>query len=177
MANIWDNMTAQNHVVAESSLIKAVTTGHILSLKAIADTDNGSIVCRGDWDSSTPAGQVFKAKAYVAGSKPYLVLTTPVGYNTDKKYYTEEKWFYNAKNEIMRAYELNDDDIFTVSDNAITKASGNTEPKVGNYVTITDGLYTETTTKPTSGIVLQIIDKVNYTYSTSYRIHVVSTGA
>lgn len=171
--NVFDNISVNKHVVAESSLIKSVQTGHILSLKAIANTDNGSIVARGDWDSDTPDGQVFKAKAYAAGEKPYLVLTTPIGYNSDRKYYNDECYFYNATGEIMRAYELTEDDIFTVSEDAITGT-----PTVGKYVTVgSDGLYTPATSAPGTGIVLQVLAKVNYTNSVSYRINVVKTGA
>lgn len=176
--NVFDNISASKHVVAESSLIKATTTGHILNLEAIADTENGSIVARGAWVSDatgTTGGQVFKAKAYAAGEKPYLVLTTPIGYNSDRKYYQDECYFYNAKGEIMRAYELTEDDIFTVSADAITALA--TAPVVGNYVSVDKGLYKEAASAGSSGFVGQIIEKVQYTNSVSYRIHVVKTGA
>ena len=102
MANVFDNIVGTEHVVAESSLIKATISGHIYSLKAIANTDNGSIVSRGDWIES----QVFKAAPYAAGKQPLLVLTPPLGYNSVRKEYLDEKYFYNATGERMRAYEL-----------------------------------------------------------------------
>lgn len=173
MANVFDNITGTEHVVAESSLLKATTTGHILSMKCHVDLDNGSIVSRGTWVED----QVFNSAAYAAKKKPYLVLTTPIGYNSDRKSYLDEKYFYNAKNEIARCYELAEDDIFTVSANAITALSTSTGPVVGNYVSVSNNLYTEAATAGTSGFVGQIIEKVNYTNSTSYRILVVSTGA
>ena len=46
----------------------------------------------------------------------------------------------------------------------------------GHYVTISNGLYQEAAEAPGTGIVLQIVEKVNYTNSTSYRLHVVSLG-
>lgn len=174
MANVFDNIQATKHIVAESSLLKSTIAGHIYSLKMIKDTDNGSIVSRGDWDSTSEDGQVFKAKAYAAGETPLLVLTPPMGYNSDRKHYTDECYFYNAKDEIARAYELVEGDIFTISEEAITKAGS--EVKVGNYVSVVDGLYKEATSKGSSGFVGQIIDKVVYTNSVSYRILVVSTG-
>ena len=170
MANVFDNITATKHVVAESSLIKATIAGHIYSLEAIADTDNGSIVSRGAWVDN----QVFKAAAYAAGKTPLLVLTPPIGYNSTRKEYLDEKYFYNAKGEIMRAYELVEGDIFTVSDDAITPLAE--APVVGNYVSVDSGLYTEAASAGESGFVGQIIEKVNYTNSVSYRILVVSTG-
>ena len=170
MANVFDNIVGTEHVVAESSLIKATISGHIYSLKAIANTDNGSIVSRGDWIES----QVFKAAPYAAGKQPLLVLTPPLGYNSVRKEYLDEKYFYNATGERMRAYELCEGDIFTVSANAITPLAA--DPVVGNYVSVDSGLYKEAAEAGGTGFVGQIVEKVNYTNSVSYRILVVSTG-
>lgn len=168
--NIFDNVTGTEHVVAESSLLKATTTGHIYSLEMIADTDNGAIVARGDLKEA----QVFKAKAYAAGEAPLLVLTPPLGYNSDRKHCMDEKYFYNATGEVARAYELHVGDIFTVSAKAITPLAS--APVVGNYVGVEGGLYKEADHAGATGFVGQIIEKVNYTNSVSYRILVVKTG-
>ena len=170
MANVFDNIVGTEHVVAESSLLKATITGHIYSLEAIADTDNGSIVARGDWKEA----QVFAAKTYADGDAPLFVLTPPMGYNSDRRSYQEERYFYNAKGERMRVYELCEGDIFTVSANAITALA--TDPVVGNYVSVDGGLYKEAAAAGAKGFVGQIVEKVNYTNSVSYRILVVSTG-
>ena len=74
----------------------------------------------------------------------------------------------------MRAYELCEGDIFTVSANAITPLA--TNPVVGNYVSVDSGLYKEAAEAGGTGFVGQIVEKVNYTNSVSYRILVVSTG-
>lgn len=161
MANVFDNITGAVHAVAESSRLKATTAGHIYDLEMIADTDNGDIVALG----AHVEGQVYKAKAYAAGSKPYLVLTTPIAYN-GRKAYSDEKYFYNATGEIARAYELYVDDIYTISADAFTGT-----PAVGKYV---DATYAIKDTAPTSGFVGEIIEEVNYTNSVSYRIRVVA---
>ena len=168
--NVFDEIKGQEHVVAESSLLKATVAGHIYSLKAHKNMDNGSIVGRGAWVEA----QVFDSKDYVAGEMPLLVLTTPIAYNYDRKAYQAEKYFYNAKGEIMRAYELAEGDIFTVSAMAITALAN--EPVVGNYLNVADGLYVETASAAASGIVLQIVEKVNYSNSVSYRIMVAKIG-
>ena len=156
--NVFDNIQGTPHVVAESSRLKATTTGHIYDLKMTENTDNGTIVAIGDHVE----GQVFKAKTYAAGDTPYLVLTPPLAYN-GKKAWSDEKYFYNANGEIARAYELHKDDIFTVSADAFTGS-----PAVGKYV---DSTYTvaEATTN-IHGFVGEIIEEVTYTNSTSYRI-------
>ena len=155
--NVFDNIQGVAHVVAESSRVKATTTGHIYDLEMIEDTDNGTIIAVG----AHVEGQVFKAKTYAAGDTPYLVLTSPLAYN-GKKAWSDEKYFYNAKGEIARAYELYKDDIFTVSADAFTGS-----PEVGKYV---DATYTVKESAPATGFVGEIIEEVTYTNSTSYRI-------
>lgn len=168
--NVFDKIVGAKHVVAESSLLKATEVGHILSMKCQKDLDNGSIVTRGDWIEA----QIYKTADYAAGKKPYLVLTPPIGYNSDRRSYQDECYFYNATGEVARCYELHVDDIFTVSSDAITALA--TDPVVGNYVSVEGGLYKEAASAGTSGFVAQIVEKVNYTNSTSYRLHVVSLG-
>ena len=155
--NVFDNIQGVAHVVAESSRLKATTTGHIYDLEMIEDTDNGTIIAVG----AHVEGQVFKAKAFANGDEPYLVLTPPLAYN-GKKAWSDEKYFYNAKGEIARAYELHKDDIFTVSADAFTGS-----PEVGKYV---DATYTVKESAPATGFVGEIIEEVTYTNSTSYRI-------
>ena len=161
MANVFDLVQGTEHVVAESSRLKATTAGHIYDLEMVEDTDNGTIVAIG----AHVEGQVYKAAEYAAGKAPYLVLTPPLAYN-GKKAWSDEKYFYNAAGEIARAYELNVDDIYTVSKKAFATA-----PAVGNYV---DATYAIKTTAPESGFVGEIIEEVNYTNSVSYRIRVVA---
>lgn len=168
MANVYDNISVSSHLVAESSQLKATVAGHIYSLKAISDTDNGCIVSIGDWVED----EVFKAKAYATGDKPVLVLTPPLGYNSDKKMYSDEKYFYNATGEIMRCYELYVGDIFKVSEAAVTKITGNSAVTVGNYVSVSSGKYQEFASAPTSGFVGQLLEKNNG----SYYIRVVALG-
>lgn len=162
MANVFDLVQGTAHVVAESSRLKATTAGHIYDLKMVKDTDNGTIVAIGDHVE----GQVYKAAIYAAGKAPYLVLTPPLAYN-GKKAWSDEKYFYNAEGEIARAYELNVDDIYTVS----KEAFGENTPAVGQFV---DATYALTESAPESGFAGEIIEEVNYTNSVSYRIRVVA---
>ena len=155
--NVFDKITGTKHIVAESSRLKATTAGHIYDLEMIADTDNGKIVAIG----AHTEGQVFKAKAYAAGDKPYLVLTPALAYN-GRKGQSDEAYFYNATGEIARAYELNVDDIYTLSSNAFDGT-----PAVGKFV---DATYKITASAGTTGFVGEIIEEVNYTYGTSYRV-------
>ena len=161
MANVFDLVKGNAHVVAESSRLKATGAGHIYDLEMIADTDNGTIVALGEHVE----GQLYKAKAYAEGDKPYFILTPPLAYN-GKKAWSDEKYFYNAKGEVARAYELYVDDMFTISEDAFIGT-----PAVGKYV---DATYAIKDAAPASGFVGEIIEVVNYTNSVSYRIRVVS---
>ena len=155
--NVFDNIQGTAHVVCESSRLKATVSGHIYDLKMTEDMDNGTIVAIGKFVEE----QVFEAKAYAAGATPYLLLTPPIAYN-GRKAWSDEKYFYNAKDEIARAYELHKDDIFTVSEDAFTGT-----PAVGKYV---DATYAVADEAPATGFVGEIIEEVPYTNSTSYRI-------
>ena len=160
MANYFDNIkNVPVHAVAESSRLTATGAGHIYDLEMIEDTDNGSIVAVGEHVE----GQLFKAKAYAAGEKPYLVLTTPIAYN-GRRGQSDEKYFYNAKGEIARAYELYVGDIYTISEDAFTGT-----PAVGKFV---DATYTvaESAGANYAG---EIIEEVQYTNSVSYRVRVI----
>ena len=160
MANYFDNIkNVPEHVVAESSRLTATGAGHIYDLEMIADTDNGSIVAVGEHVE----GQLFKAEAYAAGKKPYLVLTPPLAYN-GKRGQSDEKYFYNAKGEVARAYELYVGDIYTVSKNAFTGT-----PAVGKFV---DATHTVADTAG-ANYAGEIIEEVKYTNSVSYRIRVI----
>ena len=164
MANVFDNIVGEKHVVAESSLLKATGTGHIYSLKCHDNLDNGSIVCVGDWVEA----QVFNSKEFAAGERPILILTPPIGYNSDRKEYQNECYFYNAKGEIARGYELNDGDIFTVSEEAFDGT-----PEVGKFI---DAAYAVAESAGENGFVGEIVEKVVYTNSISYRVLVRSIG-
>ena len=164
MANVFDLVKGTDHIVAESSRLKATGAGHIYDLEMIEDTDNGTIVALG----AHVEGQLYKAEKYAEGKKPYFILTPPLAYN-GKKAWSDEKYFYNAKGEIARAYELHVDDIYTISADVFTGT-----PAVGKYV---DATYAIKDAAPESGFVGEIIEEVNYTNSVSYRIRVVSLGA
>ena len=159
MANVFDLVKGTAHVVAESSRLQATTAGHIYDLEMIEDTDNGSIVAVGA--VSDLGVQVFKAKEYAVGDKPCLVLTPPLAYN-GKKAWSDEKYFYNAKGDVARAYELYVGDIYTLSANAFTGT-----PAVGKFV---DATHTIADEAGATGFVGEIIEEVVYTNGMSYRI-------
>lgn len=127
------------HAVAGSSKLKATTAGHIYNVKitTVAGLDNGSIISLGDYVEpevykEAAAPTTFEAVVdevaangnyYVRVTKPegaLLVLTVPSSYYDYTSQMKAESNFYNAKDEITRAYELYVDDIFELSKEGFT---------------------------------------------------------
>ena len=160
MANVFDLATGNVHAVCESSRLKATTAGHIYDLKCKKDLDNGAIVGVG----AHVEGQVFETKDYAAGDIACLILTPPFAYNGNK-YQSEEKFFYNAKDELARAYELHVGDIYTISAAGLTGA-----PAKGKFIDATNAVADAAG----DGFVGEIIEEVAYSKGTAYRILVKS---
>lgn len=121
--NVFDNYAGAEHRVAESSKLKATIVGGIADIEIVTTNgvDNGTIISLGE----NVEGNLYKEAAYTAGTsiaKPYLVLTPPLAYG-NRTAQKAEKYFYNAKGEIARAYELYVDDIFAVSGVTATKGT------------------------------------------------------
>ncbi|MBQ0090701.1 MAG: hypothetical protein KBT27_15350 [Prevotellaceae bacterium] len=163
MANVFDNVTVAEHQVCESSMLRATITGPIYSLKCHKALDNGEIVTYGDYVGN----QVFDSADYAAGKAPLLVLSVPFAYSGERRA-QDEKYFYNAKDEIARAYPLYKGDIWTVSADAFEGT-----PEVGKFI---DATYTVADQAGSTGLVGKIIDKVNYKNSVSYRVFCESNG-
>lgn len=179
--NVFDKITGNAHIVAESSLLMATYGGAMIrDLIMDKDRDNGTCVGRSAVSAGYKDVQAFEAKAAVAGEPVFLLLTPPLGYNADRKMYQDEKYFYNARGEVARGYELRAEDIFTVSENAFTPLDSN-GVVVGNYVSFNEatGKYVEAASAPESGIcIAQVIEEVNYfnpvVGSKAYRLIVIA---
>ena len=174
--NVFDNIVGAEHIVAESSLLLATYGGrHIKDIKMDKDRDNGTCVGLSAIAAGYADAQVFTAKAAVAGEPVFLLLQPPFNYNNDRKAMSDEKYFYNARNEVARGYKIGAGDVFTVSAMAITPLA--TAPVVGHYVSFDEatGKYIEAESAPASGIcIAQVMEVVHYKNSVSYRLLVVA---
>lgn len=128
MASTFSNYVATKHGVAESTLLKATKVGHHYNLvNESKDIDNGSVAKIGDRVKS----DVFKAEVPQIGDKIVLILTAVKIYEEYTIRMQEESNFYNAANEVMRAYEIQDTDRFTLSKEAF---NSDAVLEVGKYV-------------------------------------------
>ena len=162
--NVFDNMVGKRHVVAESSQLLATYGGaQIYNIKCKKDLDNGSIITYGEYLGN----QIFESADYAEGKMPLFVLTPPMGYNSDRKEYQDEAYFYNAKDEIARAYEIKKGDFITVSEEAFGDSY---VPVKGDMV---DSAYAKASVAPATGY-YGIVEDVIVTKlgRKSYRIYV-----
>ena len=128
MASTFSNFVANKHGVAESTLLKATKVGHHYNLvNESKDIDNGSVAKIGDRVKS----DVFKAEVPQVGDKITLILTPVKIYEEYTTKMQEESNFYNGKGEVMRAYEIQDTDRFTLSTEAF---ASDAVLEVGKYV-------------------------------------------
>lgn len=149
MATSFINFSTK-HAVAESTNLKATTVGNIWNIKAAADIDNGCIVKRGDYiapeyyaeaTATTFAGVIieqanngnFRVLVTAIGELEGLVLSVPLIYENFTSRMADEVNFYNAKDDLMRVYELYVGDVFTVSAEAFTST-----PMVGGIVSVSN---------------------------------------
>lgn len=130
MATNFLNFT--KHAVAGSSRLKATTAGHIYDIVADKNYDNGTLITKGDYVENQTykagaAATVFEGKIIdIAANGNYyvevvtpgdalLILTSPLIYEDYTSQMTAESNFFNAKGDIMRAYELYKGDVFELS--------------------------------------------------------------
>lgn len=128
------------HGVAESSDLKATLAGHIFNMRAAEDIDNGSFAALGDFEGTTATSygaDVWAAKKPAKADKVFLILSSPLIYEEGTAQCQDEANFYNARGDVMRAYELVPYDKFALSAEAF---AANSEPGVGKYLVI-NGAY------------------------------------
>lgn len=130
MAVNFFNFT-EHAVAGQTNLLATEGGAHSRNIVAAADIDNGCIVGKGAWVSmekyeettagdfaGTILGQAANGNWYVevtSATNCWLVLTTPLIYEEYASKFQDEKNFYNAKDDIMRCYELMPYDVFELS--------------------------------------------------------------
>ena len=130
MATNFLNFT--KHAVAGSSKLKATVAGHIFNIKVAENTDNGTIVSKGEYVEpevyaaaaapNTFEGLVVEQAAngnwyveVVVPADAILLLNVPLIYEEGTSQMQNESNFFNAANDIVRGYELYKHDIFELS--------------------------------------------------------------
>lgn len=125
--------------VAESSDLTSTIAGHLYHLKATEDLENGSFSAI---DPTTfVSGDVFTTKVPAKADPVALILTSIVIYEDYTPKMQEEQNFYNAKDDIVRAYQLQVTDRFALSKECFTNP---TDAAKGKYIAM-DGTHFKAT--------------------------------
>ena len=140
MASKFIDYVNNVHGVAESTMLKATKVGHQYNLEADVDIDNGSVAKIGEYKRP----DVWEAVIPTVKDKIVLILTAPKIYEEYEKKMQEEQYFYNAAGEVMRAYEIQDTDRFSLSAEAFSD-DASLESAVGKYVVVDGTGYKLTT--------------------------------
>lgn len=129
---------SKKYAVAGSSKLKATDVGHIFNIVAVSDIlENGTIIGKGDYvkpetykEADAPAtfeavvldtaanGNYYVEVKVPAGA--LLVLQVPLIYENYTTRMQFESNFYNVKDDIVRSYELYENDIFELSAEGFT---------------------------------------------------------
>jgi len=136
-----------SYTIVETSKLAAVRGGgHIWSLIAEADVENGHVGFVGDLDADTPGLEthefVVPTTALINTQRPVLIANPEWDYNENSKVNQAMYNYINKANIPFRAYDLARGDVYAVTAEGINV--GNDTVTVGKYVILEDG---ETTVK------------------------------
>lgn len=131
--------TIEKHAVAFPSKVLARNGGkHIYNIQLTADHDNGQLIGKGDFihldlykEAVAPVfagvilGQAANGNQYVevtADTDALFIYQQPITAETWTNEFKMERNFYNAKGDVVRAYELAKGDVIEVSAEGFDKA-------------------------------------------------------
>lgn len=147
-----DVSTKKHGMASASKILAGIGGGHIYDVRLTRNHDNGELILRGDWlahgeytegaDTITFEGVIREASAeggyYVEVTAPtdaLFVYNTPVA-PYKEKILRDEKLFYNAVGDTVKAYSLVPGDIFSVTEELFKGKIA-----LGKKVTFADGKY------------------------------------
>lgn len=165
------------HVVCESTNLRGTYDGmHIFNIKAAADIDNGKVVNLDAMQYET--NEYYTMVEPTSTSRVGLIISVPIGPDERPKKATYEHNFYNGEGEIMRVYDLQAGDRFTISENGIAKINSSTALAKGQYVVVDGYDLKAQTAAPAASVAFvgQIIEVINRTNGKFYKVLVRKNG-
>lgn len=132
---------AKINAVVRLDKIKSVYGGHIFNVKATEDMQNGQVGHLGDllegerevYEIAKPTVDSIKEKGLV------LIAHSPINYDESKLSSASEQNYAIESGEVVRAYELHEKDIFSVTKEGIDLIGD--APVAGNYVVAQAGSH------------------------------------
>jgi len=121
--------------------VKAVYTGHIFSVKAPEELQNGFVGHLGGFVNGEREVRTLEKPTTASIDQKGLVLIahSPINYDESTMASASEQNYKIEAGEVVRAYELHEHDIFSVTKEGIDLIGANAT--VGNYVVAQDGSF------------------------------------
>lgn len=129
------------NAVVRLDKVKSVYTGHIFSVEAPEDLQNGFVGHLGNLKAGEREIYTLEKPATASISQKGLVLIAnpAINYDESRMSNVSEQNYSIAAGEVVRAYELHTRDIFSVSKEGIDLIG--TDPVAGNYVVAQNGSF------------------------------------
>lgn len=141
-------MTKQIRSIVRLDDVKSVYTGKNFSVRLPQEVENGHVIKLGDIEANNR--DVHAGVAPVAEDKVVLIAEVPIVYDSNT---LQEKYFYMEKDEVVRAYELQENDIFSV-----TKEGIEGDAVVGEYLVSGAGTkLVPSATVPAKGFAAKVV--------------------
>lgn len=130
------NFDAVHGGAESSSLLGTNGAAHIFNLRAHADLDNGNVVALGTYSNTDI--DLWNSKAPDADTNHvFLVLQSEEIYEDYTPMYQDLARFYNAKDEVVRAYDLMPYDRFAIAKASLGTGADDVAP--GKFLVVESG--------------------------------------
>ena len=107
-------MANQLRSTVKLSKIKSAFTGHVYSIRATQELENGFVVKLGDLEANNI--EVHGMEVPAAGDSVVLIANPAIIYdNTNRLGSDQEKYYFMEANEVVRGYELSVNDVIGIS--------------------------------------------------------------
>lgn len=141
-------MAKQIRSIVRLDDVKSVYTGKNFSVRLPQEVENGHVIKLGDIEANNR--DVHAGVAPVAEDKVVLIAEVPIVYDSNT---LQEKYFYMEKDDVVRAYELQENDIFSV-----TKEGIEGDAVVGEYLVSGAGTkLVPSATVPAKGFAAKVV--------------------
>lgn len=144
-------MAKQVRSIVRLDDVKSVYTGKNFSVRAPKELENGHVITLGDIEANNR--DVHTGVVPVAEDKVVLIAEVPIVYDNNTLGSGQEKFFAIEKDEVVRAYELQENDKFSV-----TKEGIEGDPVVGEYLVTGAGTkLVPSATIPAKGFAAKVV--------------------
>lgn len=132
---------ANLNAVVRLDKVKSIYGGHIFSVKAPEELQNGFVGHLGNLlpEEREVYGLQKPATATIAEKGIVLIAHSPINYDESKMSSASEQNYKIEEGEVVRAYEIHEKDIFSVTKEGVDLIGA--EPVAGNFIVAQNGSF------------------------------------